>query len=260
MSSQIVSSGQQSASNSLPERMDAAIGETSSGIGVLLSELVRRSLRTGVADIGDSLTEYAHEAVETAVERQMPAVAEAADSVAESTSTRVVGKAIEEVNQKATVQRQELESKIEAAASTAVEQSRAHTETVLGAVRESLGEAKSLATEGITSADQKISELRDKARRSWKKVSSEFTALHATCQQLSEQNQQLQRQLQEAKEQQRQQVAETAKRHAELQRLTQSFEERLAVLEQPRGLKAMFSRLRGGKKSQPGLPPASEDA
>ncbi|MBW3600813.1 MAG: hypothetical protein KY475_26545, partial [Planctomycetes bacterium] len=59
--------------DSLVERLDPALGEASSGIGVLLSELVRRTLRGGVAKIEEEMHEFVEEKLELAVEERMPA-------------------------------------------------------------------------------------------------------------------------------------------------------------------------------------------
>ncbi len=69
--------------DSLVERLDPALGEASSGIGVLLSELVRRTLRGGVSKIEEEMHEFVEEKVDLVVADRMPAFQEAATRTAE---------------------------------------------------------------------------------------------------------------------------------------------------------------------------------
>jgi hypothetical protein len=81
------------ASAVLAERMDQSIGEASSVLGAVLTELVRRTLRGGVTQIGTQLESYVAEKVDESVADRLPgierAAAEAADGVARSTAVEV---------------------------------------------------------------------------------------------------------------------------------------------------------------------------
>ena len=72
----------------LVERMDSAIGDASTSIGMMMAELVRRSLRGGVGEISSSIHVYAAEQVDTAVERAMPALNQSVEQLATETSQR----------------------------------------------------------------------------------------------------------------------------------------------------------------------------
>ncbi|MEZ6086681.1 MAG: hypothetical protein R3C05_01345 [Pirellulaceae bacterium] len=140
----------------LGEQLDSIIGETSSGMGALLSELLRRSLKSGISDIGKSLGLFAEEKAKEAVERQMPRITETANSVAESTSTRVVETATEEWTQKSEKQRQEIETKIQEAETTAIDRSRVHVDEVVSEVRQSINETQAAASQHYEASGQKL--------------------------------------------------------------------------------------------------------
>jgi uncharacterized phage infection (PIP) family protein YhgE len=265
MGSEIVSSGDNGSVTPLGDRMDATIGEASSGIGALLSELVRRSLKTGVSEIGESLVEFAEEQVEAAVEKQMPAIAEAADAVAQSTSKRIVSHAVEELHQQSARQQEVIESRIEAAESSAFDRSRDHLAEVLVEVRQSINEARTLASDGNDATEQKIEELREKARQTWHKLKRELVAIHdgherlrqeyqqlrseyqqqrASHSRLVDQHQQLRGELDQVGERHRLDLETAEQRIAQAALRSQLIEQRLSQLEQPRGLKRLLAKFR----------------
>ena len=249
MQGEIISSDQQSTPSPLGDRLDEAIGETSSGIGALLSELLRRSLKTGVSDIGESLVEFAEEKVEAAVREQMPGITEAADAIAQSTSKRVVREAVDELGERAAKQQQNLEAKIDVAESSAVDRSRHHVEEVLSELNESIDRARNLAVESNDSTQQKIEELRAKARQTWRKLKEEFSRVHEAHQKLRGEHEGLSEKLARVCERQRQQAEAAAERSSALLLQIQRLEERLAFLEQPRGIKGLIAKFRGGHKA-----------
>lgn len=234
MPTEIVSDQARTDSSQLADRLDATIGETSSGIGAMLSELVRRSLRSGVSEIGDSLHDFAEEKVGIAVERQMPEIAEAANAVAESASQRVVSEAIGDI-----------ESKIEVAEGNAVDRSKHHVEEIVGTVRESLDQTRNMTIERSDASERKIEELRDKARGTWRKLMKEFEEVNQTNEKLRKELGAVKQQFQQQLEQQ---SSESGKRYAELVKQNELLAQRLVTLEQPRGIKALFAKIGGKKK------------
>lgn len=253
MEAEVLPTNQNSSQSALGDRLDASIGETSSGIGALLSELLRRSLKAGVSDIGDSLVTYAEEKVEAAVQQQMPEIAEAADAVAQSTSSRVVAEAVAKLNEQAEKQQQSLESKINAAEVSSVNRSRDHVKEVLNEVHESIKNTRDLAEKGSESSQRNIEALREKARQSWRKLREEFATVNEAQKRLREDNKKLSKTLAQVTTQHRQQIESTEAKFAELLEINQRLEERLAMLEQPRGIQGLFAKLRGRNKtaSQP---------
>jgi hypothetical protein len=88
----------------LAERLDPAIGEATTVMGAMLTELLRRTLRGGVMRISDELHHYASERVDAAVAERTPAIERAATAVAETaakaTATVVVTEQVQALEQK----------------------------------------------------------------------------------------------------------------------------------------------------------------
>lgn len=270
MKGELSASEQEKPMGPLADRLDASIGETSSGIGALLSELVRRSLRAGVTDIGESLVGYAEEQVEIAVQRQMPSIAEAADAVAESTSKRIVSKAVDEIQERTDRQKEDLESKIESAESRAFDRSCSRIDEVVTQVSHAIDETRSMAAESKDTSEKKIQELSERAKQSWRKLVGQFDSISQVHEQLRHQHadllakheelgqrhESLQSQFAELQAQNQRAVevirdlqskleasiGASESRHGEWTQQATALADRLAILEQPRGLKALFAK------------------
>lgn len=84
---------------SLAENMDQSIGEATTLMGAVISELVRRSLRNGVLKIGEELQTFVTGEVETTLTNRMPEMERAAIEAAEQTAQLAAAKvAAEEVH------------------------------------------------------------------------------------------------------------------------------------------------------------------
>jgi hypothetical protein len=70
----------------LAERMDLSIGEASTVMGTMLTELMRRTLRGGVMQIGEELHGYVAEKVDATIADRTPAIEQAAAEVADKTA------------------------------------------------------------------------------------------------------------------------------------------------------------------------------
>ena len=229
----------QPTTNSLPEQLDDAIGEASTGIGVMLSELVRRSLKGGVANIDQTLQGFAEAQVHSAVERQMPQVAETASSVAESTSARLIQEQVTPTVDQLTGQVREFEGKLE-------------TET------ERLGqqfiETAAEADRRLTETSEHLGSLKENARTKWKKLVAELESLTSANSDLRQLVSVLQNQLSESAtshQQMLQQIQSESASHVKLlQEQNQQLDTRLAELEKPKGLKGMWQKIAGGKKKK----------
>lgn len=226
------------AETKLVTRLDPAIGETSTGIGLLMSELVRRSLRAGVAEIDETIHTFATEQVEIAVDRKMVEVTE----VAEATSRRVSESAVRKAAEKADQVSEQLTKSL----SSAVDR----FETELAEARRR-SEETGLTLEGV----------RQKARHSWKKIIAEIEALKGA-------DSALQRELAAAQERERVLQAGMARLETELSQSQQRLQvmlsqldavsERLAEIERPKGFSALLQRIRGKGKSSPSAPAAAD--
>ena len=259
MHGEIVNSDLQTEKTSLGDRLDETIGETSTGIGTLLSELIHRSLKMGVSDIGESLVDFAEEQVENAVNQRLPEITEAADAVARSTSQTIVKQAVGELNEKSAEQQRFLESRIDAAEISAVDRSRTHVEDVLVGVHQSIDQARTIAVEGNDLSQQRIAELREKARNTWQKLRGEFSTVNDAHQQLRQEHESLSKQFAEFIDHQSRQAVAAEEKFSELLVENQRLRERVAALEQPRGIKGLIAKLRGGAKSASEFQPEIND-
>src|SRR5579883_2763409 len=73
----------------LVDRLDPAIGETTSVVGAMLTELLRRTLRGGVMQIDGELHAFTAEKVEATIAERLPFVEQAAARAAEETAQMV---------------------------------------------------------------------------------------------------------------------------------------------------------------------------
>lgn len=247
------------APGSLPEQLDDAIGEASTGIGVMLSELVRRSLKGGVANIDQTLQGFAEAQVHSAVEQQMPQLTEAASSVAESTSVRMIQERVTPTVDQLTGQVQAFEGKLETETERLGQQ---FTETAADTARrlkESSAETERRLSETAADANRRLNEtsehlgsLKENARTKWKKLVAELESLASANRELNQQVSGLQGQLSEAATRQQQMVqqfqSQSAAQASLLQEQNQRLDVRLSELEKPKGLKGMWQKIAGGKK------------
>jgi len=58
--------------DSLTERLDPSIGEASTVMGAMITELLRRTLRGGVSRIGEGLDAYVNEKVDSTLAERTP--------------------------------------------------------------------------------------------------------------------------------------------------------------------------------------------
>ncbi|MGE3779872.1 MAG: hypothetical protein AB7F89_21975 [Pirellulaceae bacterium] len=197
---------------SLTARLDPSIGEASTGIGLLMSELVRRSLRAGVADIDQTLKSFATQQVAVAVEGKMAEVTE----VAESTSRRVSESLVREV---ATESRQSTERL-----------SHSLTDAV-GRLEGELGDARRRSDETVRT----LEEVTEKARQSWKRIKSDVEALQASAAGLQAKDESLQGSLDSLQQELHQARRQEESLRAELLSLanrTSSLEQSLVEMQQ----------------------------
>ena len=229
----------QPTTNSLPEQLDDAIGEASTGIGVMLSELVRRSLKGGVANIDQTLQGFAEAQVHSAVERQMPQVAETASSVAESTSARLIQEQVTPTVDQLTGQVREFEGKLE---------------TEIERLGQQFIETAAEADRRLTETSEHLGSLKENARTKWKKLVAELESLTSANSDLRQLVSVLQNQLSESAtshQQMLQQIQSESASHVKLlQEQNQQLDARLAELEKPKGLKGMWQKIAGGKKKK----------
>jgi chromosome segregation ATPase len=251
---------------SLVESMDSTIGEATSVMGAMITELIRRSLRGGVTQIGDQLTAFVGEKVASSVAERTPAIEQAAAEVAEHTartaatevaveevqalekrtqeSTRELATQIETVEKKAEVLTTEasrdLGGKIELAEKKA-------ELTVASTARELVGkieEAEKRVSEVTQAAvNQQVEALLERSRKVTALVKTRLVELEGLAKKLD----------QKLTEEHSGRNAEVTALKAELRKVVQAneaFGARVAELERPRGLKAFFLWLFGRRKRE----------
>jgi hypothetical protein len=113
-----------SSRDSLVERLDPALGEASAGIGVLLSELVRRTLRGGVAMIDEEMHEFVEEKLSVAVESRMPDFEAAATRTAEAKARDIAHEEVQRVEVQSRESAERLSSDLQEARRQAEEAAR----------------------------------------------------------------------------------------------------------------------------------------
>src|SRR5580700_11058541 len=112
----------------LTERLDPAIGEATSVVGAMLSELLRRTLRGGVLRIGDEMHGYVSEKLDTAIAERTPGLerlaAEVAEHAARTAATEVATEEVHALEHRTRASDLELAGKITETASAAEQRTR----------------------------------------------------------------------------------------------------------------------------------------
>ncbi len=107
----------------LAERMDDAVGEATSMMGAVLTELLRRTLRGGVSQIGDGLNAYVSDQVDATIAERAPAMEKAAIEIADRTARtaaiKIVAQEVGALESRARQADEQLANQIQEAARTA---------------------------------------------------------------------------------------------------------------------------------------------
>jgi hypothetical protein len=227
----------------LLERMDPAIGETTSVLGAIMTEFLRRTLRGGVLQIGKELHTFVDEKVDAAIVDRTPGLervaAEVADHAARSAATEVAHEEVVALESRTRDAHHELAGQIRAVAN----------ETAKGLVIQIKDAAKQVSDNAHAEVTQKVEELHERSRQSYAQVHERLDAHDNAGQTL----------LKHFQEEQKNRKAENQALKAEIQKLTsllRTANDRLAELEKPRGFFAWLGRLFGkGKKKAAAAPP-----
>ena len=103
----------------LASSLDLAIGEATTVMGAMVTELVRRSLRGGVLKIGEQLETYVGERVDQTIAERRPVIEQTASAVAEqtayTTAAKLVGEEVYSLEQRTTEADRALAGQIEEA-------------------------------------------------------------------------------------------------------------------------------------------------
>jgi hypothetical protein len=206
----------------LLEHLDPAIGEATSVAGAMLTELLRRTLRGSVVRIGDEMHGYVSDKVDTALAERTPGLERLAEEVAEHAArTAATEVATEEVR---ALEQRSLASGLELA----------------GRIAETGRAAEQLTreSEAALTAQINASEQRGQA------------ALHEQVQTLMDRSR-------ERSDRLKARLAEQGRLIADLGNRLEGLTARVAELEKPRGLRALWLRLFGRRKAKPAEPVAA---
>jgi chromosome segregation ATPase len=246
-------------SESLAERMDLSIGEASTVIGSVLTELMRRSLRGGVMQIGEQLHDYVGEKVDATIKERTEVIeqvaVEVADKTARTAATEVAKEEVQFVARRADELGQQLTGKIELAEKKAELATASATMELSSQVKDA--EKRAVAT-AHDDAAQQLEQYRDKARQGVVVMKGRVKRLDAALQTLTARFSEEQNERQATEQHLRQELSravETAQAQARVEqdKLRQHIDElteRIAELERPSGLSRFLSRLAFWRKKQ----------
>jgi hypothetical protein len=235
----------------LLERLDPAIGEATSMVGAMLTELLRRTLRGGVMRIGDEMHGYVTDKVDSVITEQTPRLEQLAADVAEhaarTAATEVATEEVRALEQRTQASDGELADKITQAARAAEQRTIESTAALTAQIQDT-------QQRGQAALQEQVQILIDRSRERSDRLKAKFTdhdnGIAALGKQLDSVGKDLVRKLHET--------------HSELSELLQVLKQehqalgtRVAELEKPRGLRALWLRLFGRRKARPAEPVAA---
>src|SRR5262245_2910228 len=256
----------------LVDQMDPAIGEASSVMGAMATELIRRSLRGGVLQIGRELTAYVSQQVEEQIVEQRPLI----EKTAAETATEVARGEVDAVRQATSEQGQQLSARIDDASRHAQEQTDAVARNLEESSRETRRELDAATTALARTLESEVAAVesrtldgarkectaqieayKERARQASVKFKERLDKLDATAVQLTDHQRALKAELLDAWRTERDRLRQDID---ELHRLHETFSQRLDILERPRGIRRFFAWLLGRKPKSPPAEAAVEAA
>jgi hypothetical protein len=235
----------------LVERLDPAIGEATSVVGAMLSELLRRTLRGGVVRIGDEMHGFVSEKLDTAIAERTPALeqlaAEVAEHAARTAATEVATEEVHALEQRTRASDLDLAGKITATAGAAEQRTKEAAEALTAQLRES-------EQRGQAALQEQVQTLVDRSHERSERLKARFVEMHNIIAGVHQQHESAHRDL----------AGRLKESHSgltqELHRLKQENQHlvaRIAELEKPRGLRALWHRLFGRRKPKSTQPSAA---
>ena len=238
----------------LLERMDPAIGETTSVLGAIMTEFLRRTLRGGVLQIGKELHTFVDEKVDAAIVDRTPALertaAEVAEHAARSAATEVAHEEVRALESRTRDAQETLATQIQ----QVTRQAQATTQETAKTLANRIDEAKKQAQDAVLeTANGLVIQIKEAAKRVGETAHAEVSQ---KVEDLHERSRQSYVQVYERLDAQNK-ANQSLK--AEIQKLVQQLRlvnERLAELEKPRGLRAWLGRVFG--RGKPKVPVMSD--
>lgn len=252
---------------SLVERLDPAIGEATSVAGAVLSELLRRTLRGGVLRIGDEMHGYVSEKLDTAIAERTPGLerlaAEVAEHAARTAATEVATEEVRALEQRTRESELELAGKITETASAAEQRTRESVAALSAQIdqseqrgQEAIQESEKRGHAAIQESEQRgqealneqVQTLIARSRERSDRLKARFAEVDHLIAGLGKQLDAVSKDLLRALKE-----SHTEMSHAlhKLAKENKNLAARVAELEKPRGLRALWLRLFGRRKVKP---------
>jgi hypothetical protein len=237
--------------------LDQAIGEATTVMGTMVTELMRRSLRGGVLKIGEQLETYVGECVDQTIGERRPVIEEMASAVAEqtahTTAAKLVGEEVYSLEQRTTEadralagqieeKRQELTMRIDEGDQRAMQMTHEKARELTGQIETT---AKRVSEAAHNEIGLRVKELMDRAKEGSVKIKASIQAVADLATELGKRLD---------SEQQARQTEQAAVRDlerrltdelCELRRTNDELSARVAALERPRGLRRLWLWLVG---------------
>jgi hypothetical protein len=243
----------------LLDHLDPAIGEATSVVGAMLTELLRRTLRGGVVRIGDEMHGYVADKVDTVIADRKPGLeqlaAEVAEHAARSAATEVATEEVHALEKRTRESDLELAGKITETAQTAEQRTKESAEALAGKITETARLAEQRTKESAEALTGKITETARTAEQQTKASTDALTVQIRQSEQrgqdaLSEQVQTLVERSRERSERLKAKFAERDVLIAHLGKQLDALMARVVELEKPRGFRALWLRLFGRRKAK----------
>jgi uncharacterized phage infection (PIP) family protein YhgE len=232
----------------LLERLDPAIGEATSMVGAMLTELLRRTLRGGVVRIGDEMHGYVSDKVDTVIAERTPGLeqlaAEVAEHAARTAATEVATEEVHALEQRTQASDLELAGKITETARTAEARARESAAALTAQINE-------CEQRGQAALHEQVQILIGRSREGNDRLKAKFAELDNLIASLTKQFESLGKELRRMLQESLSGLSEELRKLNEEQ---QSLATRVAELEKPRGLRALWLRLFGRRKPKPTEP------
>jgi chromosome segregation ATPase len=253
----------------LVERLDPAIGEATSMVGAMLTELLRRTLRGGVLRIGDEMHGYVSEKLDTVIAERTPALEQLASEVAEhaarTAATEVATEEVHALEKRTQAGDAELAGKITETARAAEQRTKESAEALTAHIQASDRELAGKITEAARAAEQWTKESADALAVQIKESEQRGqAALDEQVQTLIDRSHERSERLKAQFAEQNNRIAALGKQLASVskdlvrtQQENHALAARVAELEKPRGLRALWLRLFGRRKARTAEPAAA---
>lgn len=256
----------------LADRIDDSIGEASTVMGAMLTELIRRTLRGGVIKIDQELNAYVGDKVDATIADRTPALERKAVEVAEVTAkmaaAAVAGEEVQVLERKTEEAARALAGRIDETRQWAEQTTAQAAQQLTGRIEQvdqratqttaetaerlagQIAEAEHRAGQTTQEINQQLQELWARSKKGSATFKARLRTLEAGAADLASRLGQEQAGRQSSDEQLRQELAGLRAEVQELRQRNAALTGRVTELERPRGLRALWAWLFRRKKKE----------